>query len=151
HNTLSTETHQVRILYPFHPLHDLNLQVIRKPKRGDGAVSIRDPSGRSLKVPAWMLMPDASPVQTVQQPLLGKEALLSLRSLITRVLDITNHNLPQMVVDGCKGGQGGAATTSGSDDAEGTRQRAGRSTSRTYRSDGAHPDRGLSSGRRKNR
>jgi hypothetical protein len=55
HNTLSAETQQVRIFYPFHPLHGLNLQVIRKPKRGDGAVCFRDPAGKRLKIPAWML------------------------------------------------------------------------------------------------
>src|SRR5262249_4661065 len=151
HNTLSTETHHVRIFYPFHPLHGLNLQVVRKPKRGDGAVSIRDPAGKRLKIPVWMITPDASHVQIVEQPLLSKEALLSLTSLIAPVMDITNHNLPQTIVDGWRGGQCGAATTSGSDDTEGTRDRAGRTTNRTDRSDGAHPGHGFSSRRRKNR
>jgi hypothetical protein len=151
HNTLSAETHHVRIFYPFHPLHGLNLQVVRKPKRGDGAVSIRDPAGKRLKIPVWMLTPEASHVQIVEQPLLSKEALVSLTCLIAPVLDITNHNLPQTVVDGCKGGQCGAATTSGSDDTEGTRERADRSTNRTDRSDGAHSGRGFSNRRRRNR
>jgi hypothetical protein len=150
-NTLSAETQDVRIFYPFHPLCGLRLQVIRKPKRGDGAVSIRDPSGKRLKVPVWMLTPHASHVRIVEQPLLSKEALLSLTSLIAPVLDITNHNLPQTVVDGCKGGQRGPTATSGSDDIEGTRERAGRSTSRTDRSDGARPGRGFPRRRRKNR
>src|SRR5215813_2573394 len=151
HNTLSAETHHVRIFYPFHPLHGLNLQVVRKPKRGDGAVSIRDPAGKRLKIPVWMLTPEASHVQIVEQPLLSKEALVSLTCLIAPVLDITNHNLPQTVVDGCKGGQCGAATTSGSDDTEGTRERADRSTNRTDRFDGAHSGRGFSNRRRRNR
>jgi len=60
HNTLSAETQRVRIFYPFHPLHGLNLQVIRKGKRGDGAVCVRDPAGKRLKIPAWMLTPDSS-------------------------------------------------------------------------------------------
>jgi len=98
-----------------------------------------------------MLTPDAAHVQIVEQPLLSKEALLSLTSLIAPLLDVTNHNLPQTVVDGCKGGQRGATTTSGSDDTEGMRARAGRSTNRTDRSDGAHPGRGFSSRRGKNR
>ena len=150
HNTLSAETHRVRILYPFHPLHGVSLQVVRKPKRGDGAVSIRDPAGKRLKIPVWMLTPDASHMPIVEQPLLSKEALLSLTSLIAPVVDITNHNLPQTVVDGYKGGQRGAATTSGSNDTEGTRERAGRSTNRSDRSDGVHPGRGFSC-RRRNR
>ena len=124
-------------------------QVIRKPKRGDGAVSVKGPTGKRLKIPAWMLTPDSSDVQIAEQPHLSMEALLSLTSLIAPLLDIVNHNLPQTVVDGCKGGQRGATTTSGSDDAKGMRERAGRSTNRTDRSDGPHSSRGLSSRRRK--
>ena len=97
-----------------------------------------------------MLAPDASHVQIVAQPLLSKEALLSLTSLIAPMLDTTNHNLLQTVVDGCKGGPRGAATTSGSDDVEGMRERAGRSTNRGDHADGAHSGRGVSSRRRKN-
>jgi len=151
HNTLSAETHHVRIFYPFHPLHGLSLEVIRKPKCGDGAVSIKEPNGKRLKIPVWMLTPDASRVQIVEQPYLGREALLGLTSLIVPMLDITNHNLPQTVVDGCKGGQRGATATSGSDDAEGMREHAGRSTNRTDRTDGAHSGRRLSRRGRKNR
>jgi hypothetical protein len=89
-------------------------------------------------------------VRIVEQPLLSKEALLSLTSLIAPLLDITNHNLSQTVVDGRKGGQRGATTTSGSNDAKGMRERAGRSPNRGDRSDGAHSGRGFSSRRRKN-
>jgi len=137
------------MFYPFHPLRGLSLQVIRKPKRGDGAVSVKEPTGKRLKIPAWMLTPDSSDVQIAEQPLLSKEALLSLTSLIAPLLDITNHNLAQTVVDACKGGQRGATTTSGSNDAKGMRERASRSTDRTDRSDGPHSGRGLSSRRRK--
>src|SRR5262249_37414173 len=82
--------------------------------------------------------------------LLSRKALLALTVLIAPMLDITNHNLPQTVVDGCKGGQRGATATSGSDDAEGMREHPGRSTRRTDRCDGAHSGRGLSGRRRKN-
>ena len=40
HNTLSAETTHVQVFYPFHPLQGVLLQIVRKPKRGDGAVSI---------------------------------------------------------------------------------------------------------------
>jgi hypothetical protein len=149
HNTLSAKTQHVRIFYPFHPLHGLSLQVIRKPKRGDGAVSVKEPGGKRLKIPVWMLTPDVSHVQIVEQPHLSKEALLSLTSLIAPILDNTDHNLPQTVVDGCKGGQRGATTTSRSDDAKRMRERAGRSKKRTDRSDGADSGSGSSSRRRK--
>ena len=51
HNTLSPETTHVHVFYPFHPLRGATLQIVRKPKRGDGAVSIIEPAGRRLKIP----------------------------------------------------------------------------------------------------
>ena len=53
-NTLSADTTHVRIFYPFHPLHGYSLRATRKPKRGDGAVSVVDPAGKRLKIPMWM-------------------------------------------------------------------------------------------------
>src|ERR1039457_7382310 len=60
HNTLSAETTHVQVFYPFHPLHGGILQIVRRPKRGDGAVSIIDPTGRRLKSPVWMLLPECA-------------------------------------------------------------------------------------------
>jgi hypothetical protein len=95
-------------------------------------------------------MPDSADVQIAAQVHLSKEALLGLTSLIAPLLDLANYNLPQKVVDGCKGGQRGAITTSGPDGA-GMRNRVDRrkSTIRSDRSHGAHSGDGLSSGRRK--
>src|SRR4030095_2926625 len=119
HNTLSVGTQHVRIFYPFHPLCGLSLQVIRKPRRGDGTVTVVDPAGRRLKIPTWMLLPDSADVHIVEQPLLNEEALLSLTTLLATLLDFkdsVNDNLSQTVVDGRKGGQRGAITTSGPND-----------------------------------
>src|SRR6516162_9734627 len=80
HNTLSAD--HVRVLYPFHPLHGASLQILRRPKREDGAVCVMDPAGRRLKIPVWMLLPECAEVKISQQPHLGKHALLSLASLI---------------------------------------------------------------------
>jgi hypothetical protein len=96
-----------------------------------------------------MLTPDSSDVQIVEQPHLSKDALQRLASLIAPLPDVMNHNLPQTVVDGCKGGQRGSTTTSESDGAKGMRERTGGSTRRTDRSDGPPAGRGLSSRRRK--
>ena len=49
HNTLSAETTHVQVFYPFHPLHGVTLQIVRKPKRGDGAVSIIEPNGTTAE------------------------------------------------------------------------------------------------------
>src|SRR5260370_1157010 len=68
HNTLSPETTHVQVFYPFHPLHGATLQILRRPKRGDGAVSIIDPTGRRLKIPVWMLLPACAEIKITERP-----------------------------------------------------------------------------------
>ena len=152
HNTLSVENTSVQVFYPFHPLNGVILQVIRRPKRGDGAVSVIDPTGRRLKIPVWMLLPDCAEIKITERPHLSKESLLSLASLLS-LPDPEGHvhdNLLQTVVDGCKGGERAATTTSGSEDPNGKSRRADgrKGTDRNHRSHGPHFDGGLSSGRR---
>ena len=153
-NTLSAEITHVTVFYPFHPLHGVTLQVVRRPKRGDGAVSVIDPTGRRLKVPVWMLLSDCVDTKIVEQPTLSKDALLSLTSLLAVPRDAAQQvrdNLLQTVVDGCKGGQRGATRASGPDDRKGIHRRAARrrDQSRTDRSHGPHSGDGFQSGRRK--
>src|SRR5260370_121201 len=71
HNTLSAETTHVEVFYPFHPLHGATLQIVRRPKRGDGAVSIIDPTGRRLKIPVWMLLPECAEIKITERPRLS--------------------------------------------------------------------------------
>ena len=126
-NTLSAETTQVTVFYPFHPLHGATLQVVRRPKRGDGAVSVIDPTGRRLKIPVWMLLSDCVDTKLVEQPTLSKNALLSLMSLLIVPPDAEHDvraNLLQTVVDGCKGGQRGSTRASGPGDRKGIHRRA---------------------------
>src|ERR1700738_1213230 len=87
HNTLSADNTDVQVFYPFHPLHGVTLRILRRPKRGDGAVCVIDPAGRRLKIPIWMLLPECAEITISQRPHLGKQALLSLASLITSQLD----------------------------------------------------------------
>src|SRR6266700_91295 len=87
HNTLSADNTDVQVFYPFHPLHGVPLRILRKPKRGDGAVCVMDPAGRRLKIPIWMLLPECAEITISQWPRLGKQALLSLASLIASQLD----------------------------------------------------------------
>jgi hypothetical protein len=143
HNTLSAEDTRVRVFYPFHPLRDVALQVVRRPKRGDGAVAIVDPVGKRLKIPLWMLSPECADVTIAEEPYLSSESLLSLASLLStrlRAADQIRDNLLPTVVDGHKGGQRGATTTSGPGDRKGKRGRAhGRKgANRTGRSHGSH-------------
>src|SRR5271156_813079 len=87
HNTLSADNTDVQVFYPFHPLHGVILRVLRRPKRGDGAVCVMDPAGRQLKIPIWMLLPECAEITISQRPRLGKQALLSLASLTASQLD----------------------------------------------------------------
>jgi hypothetical protein len=154
HNTLSAETTHVQVFYPFHPLHGVTLQVVRRPKRGDGAVSVIDPTAKRLKIPVWMLSPECAEIKITDRPSLSKKALLSLTSLLSTSHDAKHHdrdNLLQTAVDGCKGGHRGATTVSGPDDPKGKRSRADghKGTRRSDRSHGPRSGGGVSSGRRK--
>jgi hypothetical protein len=153
HSTLSAETTHVRVFYPFHPLHNCSLPIIRRPKRGDGAVSVIDPTGRRLKIPLWMLSPDSGEMKIVERAHLSREALLSLTSLVSSPLNIqgrVHDNLLQTVVDGCKGGHRAATTISGPDYPKRGGARADRpnGTNRTGRSHGPHSGGGVSTGKR---
>jgi hypothetical protein len=156
HNTLSAETTHVQVFYPFHPLHGATLQIVRRPKRGDGAVSTIDPTGRRLKIPVWMLLPECAEIKITERPPLSKEALLSLTSLLPTPHNPNDHNrdnLLQTAVDGYEGGQRGATKTSGPDDPKSKRSRADgrKGTRRSDRSHGPHSGGGVSSGERKSR
>jgi hypothetical protein len=87
HTTLSADTTHVRVFYRFHPLHDVSLRVVRRPKLGDGAVCVIDPTGRRLKIPMWMLSPDSAEMRIAEGAHLSRDALLSLTSLLATRLD----------------------------------------------------------------
>jgi hypothetical protein len=153
HSTLSAETTHVRVFYPFHPLYNSTLQVIRRPGRGDGAVSVLDLTGRRLKIPLWMLSPHSTDIKISNRAHISIEALLSLASLFAPLLDPesnTHDNLVQTDPEACKGGDRGATTTAGPK-SNGGASRAHRrdGSNRTGGSDGAHSDGGLSNRRRK--
>ena len=155
HNTLSTDGPDVQVFYPFHPLHGTTLQILRRPKRGDGAVCVMDPAGRRLKIPVWMLSRDCAEIHITERPHLSKKALLSLAASIGFQLDgkdPVHDNLLQTAVDRRKGGRG-ATKTSGPDDPKGIGSRAtGRSgTRRSDRSHGPRSGRDLSRRERKSR
>src|SRR6266478_5269239 len=150
HNTLSADATHVRVFYPFHPLHGCRLQVIRRPKRGDGAISVLDPVGKRLKIPTWMLSPSAANIKTTEQALLSREALFSLSSLLIQPTVTGIHdNLLQAPVDGWKGGHRAAATTL--PNKRGTRARRRDGQGRTGRSHGSHSGGGFSNASKEDR
>jgi len=149
HNTLSRETDHVQVFYSFHPLHGLSLRVIRRPKLGDGAVCVIDPTRRRLKIPVWMLSPESAEMKIVARAHLSRDALLRLTSLLAPRLDperSVHDTLPQTDVDGGKGGHRAATTTHGPDDPTRGGPRVGRrhDANRTGRSHGPHAGGGLS-------
>ena len=153
HNTLSADTTHVQVFYPFHPLHGYRLRVLRRPKRGDGAVSVMDPAGKRLKIPVWMLSPGAANIKTNEQALLSREALLSLTLLLNQPSVTGKHdNLLPTSVDGCKGGHhAAAATLKPGPNRRGTRARRCDGQSRTGRSHGSRSGDGFSNGSKEER
>ena len=49
HSTLSAEDTEVQVFYPFHPLNSTTVQILRRPERGDGAVSVIDRTGEAAE------------------------------------------------------------------------------------------------------
>src|SRR6516162_7327553 len=135
---------------PFTKLHGVTLRILRRPKRGYGAVCVMDPAGRRLKIPIWMLLPECAEITISQRPHLGKQVLLSLASLITSQLDSkdpVHDNLRQTRASRCEGGRD-ATSTAGPDDLKGMRCRANgcSDTRRSNRSHGPRSSSGLSRG-----
>ena len=68
--------------YAFHPLHGKELEVACRPRREDGCVTVIDPEGVRLKIPAWMLLPEAARHGLSSEAAIGGNALLGLSDLI---------------------------------------------------------------------
>jgi hypothetical protein len=150
HSTLSAEATEVTVFYPYHPLRDSTLQIQRRPKRGDGAVSVSDRAGKRLKIPMWMISPASAEIRISEHAVLSKEALLLLSSVLAIQTQRDHDNLQPIAVDVCEGGNRGATRTVGSGgprSSSGTRKRDG--TGRPGRFDGALSSRSVSSRRRK--
>lgn len=150
HSTLSAEATEVKVFYPFHPLHGSTLQIQRRPNRGDSAVPVSDRAGKRLKIPIWMLSPSSAEIGISVRAVLSKEALLSLSSLLAIQMQRDHDNLQPIAADVCEGGDRGATRTVGSGgprSPSGARKRDG--TGRSGRSDGALSSRSISSPRRK--
>jgi len=131
----------------------VTLRIVRRPKQGDGAVCVIDPTNRRLKIPTWMLLPDSADMKIVERARLSKEALLNLASLLTTLPDLAfnvHDTLLPPRVDGCKGGDRAAPTIDGPDDPRRAGSRADRrhDTKRTHRSHGPHTGGGLSRNRK---
>jgi hypothetical protein len=111
HNTLSGDVTHVQVFYPFHPLHGYSLRVVRKPKKGDGAVIVIDALGKRLKIPVWMLSPEAARAAIARDAYLNSDSLLSLTMLLSGATGKDRCNLLQTSADDSKGDHHATTTT----------------------------------------
>jgi len=74
----------VTVYYPFHPLVDHTLDVVSWPRRRGHAVTVLHPDGEAVKVPLWMLQPEAAQVSICEQIAPSASALLSLIDLLSQ-------------------------------------------------------------------
>ena len=154
HNTLSAETPFAQVFYPFHPLHGASLQLIRRPRRGDGAITVLDTNGRRLKIPTWMLSAEAADARIAEQAYLSKHALQSLADLLAIRLPIENNihdNLLPRVAEPEGGQRGAVATSRRQDEQSSGSARRRKDPKRGHRSDGPHSRSRIPNSRRKER
>ena len=78
HNPLRST---VVVHYPFHPLAGRTIEVAAKARRDDGAVTLRGVDAHDLKIPTWMLRPEAANAPIVSTATLDPVALRALLEL----------------------------------------------------------------------
>lgn len=87
----------VKVYYPFHPLHGQELEVAYRARREDGCVTVIDPEGVRLQIPAWMLVAEAA------RHCLSSEAAISGSALL-RLCDLVGIEFVQETVDPTQAG-----------------------------------------------
>jgi len=92
HNTIRLTA---TVYYPFHPLHGRELRVTSRPRNPVLPVTVVDEAGSVLRIPAWMLAPEAVHYQLAAQATLDAQTLRALAALLMSLLD-----------DGREGGEG---------------------------------------------
>ena len=85
------------LYYPFHPLRGRELRVTSRPRHPELPVTVVDEAGFGLRIPAWMVAPEAAHYQLADQATLDARPLRALAALLMPLLD-----------DGMSGGEGPA-------------------------------------------
>jgi hypothetical protein len=75
------------VYYPFHPLHGRELRVASRPRNPVFPVTVVDKAGSGLRIPAWMLSPEAAHSQLAEQATLDAQTLRALAALLMPLLD----------------------------------------------------------------
>jgi hypothetical protein len=74
----------VTVHYPFHPLINRCLKLITWPRHPANAATVEHPDGKTLKIPLWMLQPDAARFHLCERVELSSSALEALVDLLVR-------------------------------------------------------------------
>jgi hypothetical protein len=85
----------VKVHYRFHPLHGQELEVACRPGRDAGLVTVIDPEDVRLKIPGWMLLPEAARHSLSSEAAISDRALLGLCDLIE--IELVQETVDQTV------------------------------------------------------
>ena len=75
------------VYYPFHPLHGRELRVTSRPRHPELPVTVVDEAGFGLRIPAWMVAPEAAHYQLAAQATLDAQTLRALAALLMPLLN----------------------------------------------------------------
>jgi hypothetical protein len=84
HNTLSLTA---TVYDPFHPLQGHELRVTSRPHHPELPGTVVDETGFGLRIPAWMVAPEAAYYQLAEQATLATRTLRALAALLMPLLD----------------------------------------------------------------
>ena len=73
---------KVRIHYPFHPFYGLEFELVHKPDKVYGIVTVFDGERNHRTVPLWMVQPESAAYALSQRAVVDARALLELSELI---------------------------------------------------------------------
>lgn len=76
---------RVVVHYRFHPFHGIDLKAVTVPRTKDGVIIVEHPPGNRLKIPRWMLSPEAAEMTLSEQASISLPALLALVDLLGNV------------------------------------------------------------------
>jgi hypothetical protein len=85
----------VTVHYPFHPLHKCCLDVVAWPRHAANAATVQHPDGKTLKIPLWMLQPEAARFALAEQPELSANALLALVDVMQTCSKVSATKQPE--------------------------------------------------------
>ncbi len=74
------------VYYPFHPLQGRELNVTSRPRNPELPVTVVDETGEGLRIPAWMVAPEAAHYQLAEQATFDIQTLRALATLLMPLL-----------------------------------------------------------------